>query len=285
MHHVDVAEWQLAAQFSLWKTPYGPMGRLDSSKTRVAPVFDRLFDCDPTGAVWLDRLIRLGTRASEVDLPSPIGELVPGHLQTWGEEERSLSPPLGLLEWLIENVTTDAVAKSVASEESRRKRLALAHRDPDVVQEALTRLRAGERGKRWFVLEGESCPDAYIETDSIILVVEGKRTERSTTSKTTFMQKRSQLIRHTDAAREVAGGRRVLGLLLVEGESPDPILVPKRWSSASDEQLRPEFLVCSLPHRTAEERDIIAGGILGVATWQRVCQEFSIEWPPVEDPG
>ena len=147
-------------------------------------------------------------------------------------------------------------------------RLALARRDPDVVQEALTRLRDGEKGKAWFVLEGESCPDAYLETDSIVLVVEGKRTERTTTSKTTFMPKRSQLIRHMDAAWEVADGRRVLGLLLVEGESPDPMLVPEQWSSASDEQLRPALLVPSLPHRTVEERDAIAGSVLGAATWQ-----------------
>ena len=107
----------------------------------------------------------------------------------------------------------------------------------------LTRLRDGEKGTAWFVLEGESCPDAYLETDSIVVVVEGKRTERTTTSKTTFMPKQSQLIRHMDAAWEVADGRRVLGLLLVEGGSPDPMLVPERWSSASDEQLRPELLV------------------------------------------
>ena len=261
------------------------MGRLDSSKTRVAPVFDRLFDCDPTGAVWLDCLIRVGSRASEVDLPSPVGELVPGHPRTWGENEWPLSPPLGLLEWLIQNITTEAVAKSDTSEETRLKRLALAHRDPDVVQEALTRRRAGEKGKKWFVLEGESYPDAYIETDSIVLVVEGKRTERSTTGKTTFMKKRSQLIRHMDTAWKVADGRRVLGLLLVEGESPDPMLVPERWSSTSAEQLRPALLVPSLPHRTVEERDAIAGSVLGAATWQRVCEEFSIDWPPVEDPG
>ena len=248
-------------------------------------MFDRLFDCDPTGTVWLDRLIRLGSRGSEVDLPSPVGELVPGHPRSWGKDERRLSPPLGLLEWLVQNIKAAAAMESRTSEETCRMRLALARRDPDVVQEALTRLRAGEKGKKWFVLEGESCPDAYLETDSIVVVVEGKRTELTTTSKTTFMPKRSQLIRHMDATWEVADGRRVLGLLLVEGESPDPMLVPERWSSASDEQLRPELLVPSLPHRTAVERDIIAGGILGAATWQRACEEFSIEWPPVEDPG
>ena len=261
------------------------MGRRDSSKTRVAPVFDRLCHCDPTGTVWLDRLIRLGSRESEVDLPSCVGELVPGHPRWWGEDERHLSPALGLLEWLVQNITAEAVMESRTSEETSRMRLALARRDPDVVQEALTRLRDGEKGKAWFVLEGESCPDAYLETDSIVLVVEGKRIERTTTSKTTFMPKRSQLIRHMDAAWEVADGRRVLGLLLVEGESPDPMLVPEQWSSASDEQLRPALLVPSLPHRTVEERDAIAGSVLGAATWQRVCEEFSIEWPTVEDPG
>ena len=32
------------------------MGKYDSSKTRVVPVFDRLVEKDPTGAAWLPRL-------------------------------------------------------------------------------------------------------------------------------------------------------------------------------------------------------------------------------------
>ena len=247
-------------------------------------MFDRLLHCDPTGTVWLDRLIRLGSRASEVDLPSSAGELKPGHPRTWGEDERPLSPPLGLLEWLVQNIEAENVKAGCTSEETFQKRLALAHRDPDVMQDALARLRADERGKAWFVLEAQSRPDAYLETDSLIVVVEGKRTEPSTTNKTKFMPKRSQLIRHMDAALEMADGRRVLGLLLVEGESPNPMLVPERWTTASDEQIH-TLLEPSLPHRTAEERDIIAGGVLGAATWQRICKEFSIEWPPVVGPS
>ena len=249
-------------------------------------MFDRLLHCDPTGTVWLDRLIRLGSRASEVALHGSAGELKPGHRRTWGEDECRLSPPLGLLEWLVQNIKVEDIEKAPpTSEETCQKRLALARRDPDVLQEALGRLRVGEKGRAWFVLEGWSSPDAYLETDRLVVVVEGKRTEPSLTSKTTFMAKRSQLIRHMDAACEKANGRKVLGLLLVEGESPSPMLVPKRWSAASDEQLQPTSLKCSLPHRTAEERDIIAGGVLGAATWQRICKEFSIEWPPVKDPS
>ena len=70
-------------------------------------------------------------------------------------------------------------------------------------------------------------------------MVEGKRTESSTTTKTTWMKKRSQLIRHMDAAWEVAKGRAVLGLLLVEGEADDPLSVPKKWLRAVEKDLGP----------------------------------------------
>ena len=66
-------------------------------------------DSDPTGAVWLDRLIRLGSRASEVALPSSAGELKPGHRRTWGEDECRLSPLLGLLEKPVQNIKVEDV--------------------------------------------------------------------------------------------------------------------------------------------------------------------------------
>ena len=127
------------------------MGRYDSSKTRVAPVFDRLLDRDPTGISWLKRLMRLGSRRNVADVPSSVGELVPGHPRWWGRQERRLAPPLELLEWLIQNIAEEAVRKAGGSEKTRRMRRALARGERDVVQEALARLRAGQRGKRWFV--------------------------------------------------------------------------------------------------------------------------------------
>jgi hypothetical protein len=59
--------------------------------------------------------------------------------------------------------------------------------------------------------------------------------------------------------------------------------VPERWALASDEQLRPDLLAASLPHRTDEARQTIAQGVLGTATWQRVCEEFDLDWPPATD--
>ena len=259
------------------------MGKYNSTKTRVVPVFDHLLNLDCTGALWLERLIRLSTRSDAATMPQDIGVLIQDRLPSWGKNEGSLKPPLGLLEWLVRNISKEQVAKSGDKCETLKKRKALADRDPDILREGLDQLRAGKRGRMWFVLEGESHPDAFLETDILILVVEGKRTEGSTTTKTKWMGKRSQLIRHMDAAWEVANGRAVLGLLLVEGEAGGLRSVPKKWSRSIKRDLRPDMLVQTLPHRSDQERLDIAAGVLGVAIWQRICAEFSIDWPPVQD--
>jgi len=256
------------------------MGIYDSSMTRVAPIFDILMDSDPTGASWLHRLIRLGSRAGEVILPIPLGRLRHDHGRLWGSGERALPAPRSLLEWLVRNISEEAVESTRDTGETLEKRRALARRDSDVISDALTRLRNNERGRNWWVLEGESRPDAMVVTDRLVLVVEGKRTERFPTSQTKWMAKRSQLIRHMDAALETADGRLVLGMLLVEGEPPDPTVVPERWALASADHLRHDLLAASLPHRSGEERQRIANGFLGFATWQLVCNEFGIDWPP-----
>ena len=259
------------------------MGKCDSTKTRVVPVFEHLLNSDCAGAIWLERLIRLGTRADVATVPQDIGALIPDHLPSWGKNERGLPSPLGLLEWLVRNISKRQVAKSRDKGKTLEKRKALANGDPETLCEALCHLRAGKRGKKWFILEGKSRPDACLETDTLVLVVEGKHTEPYPTNYTDWMQYRPQLIRHMDAAWEVAEGRAVLGLFLVEGEPDNPLSVPKKWSRDSEKHLQHDQLASSLPHRSDQERQEIAGGVLGVATWQRVCHEFSIGWPPVQD--
>ena len=257
------------------------MGQFNSSLTRVQPVFDWLVDSDPTGRSWLLRLLQLGSRASAITLPDEIGELEAGHPRWWGQHERRLPPPAHLLEWLVHNVTEDAVERSKVGGTVREKRLLLARHDPATITAALFGIRQGNSSRAWYVLEGESYPDACVQTSHILLLVEGKRTERSCTSKTTWMARRSQLVRHMDAAFEVRDDRRVLGLLIVEGtDGPDGLTLPPFWRSEADEQVSKEMLTASLPHRTPEERRILASGMLGGTTWQRVCREFGMPWPP-----
>lgn len=198
-----------------------------------------------------------------------------------GEDERRLDPPLSLLRWLAGNISCVSVNRSGDKGEIRSKRQALACGDPEVLCEALEQLDAGKTksGKgKWWVLEGPSSPDVFLESNSIVFVLEGKRKEGSITTKTTWMAERNQLIRHMDAAWEVSRGRKVFGMLLVEGDENDPFSVPEKWLLADI-----KLLESSLPHRSTEVQQKLKNGILGVATWQRVCREFEISWSSLPD--
>jgi hypothetical protein len=130
-------------------------------------------------------------------------------------------------------------------------------------------------------LEGLSQPDAYLETDELIVVIEGKRTEPTATKRTTWMPKRCQMLRHMDAAWEIRGTKRVLGMMIVEAPNGACEVSPiEYWQDDANKQVGPESMASSLPHRCALESEQIADGFLGVTTWQRVCAEFGITLPP-----
>jgi hypothetical protein len=116
------------------------------------------------------------------------------------------------------------------------------------------------------------------------MVIEGKRTEPKATTVTTWMPMRSQMLRHMDAAWDIRGGKRLLGLMIVEGHGDAEAVMPTdHWLTQANEQVLPSTLAASLPHRSVDERKQIADGFLGVTTWQRVCAEFGIGWPPCKD--
>lgn len=257
------------------------MGKYDSSRTRVVPVFDALLDRDSTGRSWLPALLQLGSRAAGRVWRIPPGSLVAGHPRWWGKKERRLDPPKVLLRWLVENLsapTSDALWGSPATREKREQLVA---RHPEAIAEALRLLDGPRRSRCWYVLEGQSRPDACLETQTLLLVIEGKRTEREATAVTTWMPQRSQMLRHMDAAWELRSGRQVLGLMIVEGQGGSDATAPSDyWLKQADGQVIDPALNASLPHRTPGERKEIADGFLGVTTWQQVCAEFRLPWPP-----
>jgi hypothetical protein len=120
----------------------------------------------------------------------------------------------------------------------------------------------------------------------MLVVIEGKRTERKATAVTTWMRSRSQMLRHMDAAWDISGGKRVLGLMIVEGQGGADATTPNgHWLTQANDQLLAETLADSLPHRDPVERHQISDGFLGVTTWQRVCAAFGLSWPPCQDAG
>jgi len=129
--------------------------------------------------------------------------------------ERGLHPPIALLSWLIRNFPLPE-AKVAGTNQIAVKRRALARRDPSVIADGLQALRRGGVAKGWHVLEKPTYPDAEFVTPHAVVVVEGKRTERTTTTDTTWMPGRHQMLRHLDAAWEMRGSREVYGLMIVE---------------------------------------------------------------------
>ena len=214
------------------------MGKFNSSLTRVVPVFNALMNGDSTGKSWLPVLLKLGSRSSgrvEGLVPGP---LIPGHPRWWGREERRFDPPEGLLRWLVENLPTPESQHLWGVGETKEKRERLAARDPRTIGEALQLLEQGYKPRKWYVLEGQSQPDACLETERLILVIEGKRTERESTTTTTWMKRRSRILRHMDAARELPGNKKTLGLMIVEGPGGADAVTPSEyWQGEADAQV------------------------------------------------
>lgn len=271
------------------------MGQFNSSKSklRVEPIFDRLYGADPRGTQWLPKLLMLGNRAHRVFTKQPMTQLIPNHPKTWGRNESSFPAPFPLLEYLVGHITAEQVAKCGDEGEARVKREALARRERATVALALRELEALKSSKTppprvWYVLEGNSRPDATLEMEDAVLVIEGKLTELSCTSNTKWMASRSQLLRHMDAAAayERFRGKRIFGLLLVEadGEDSEVMAPPRYWINESEAQLEPTKLAKTLPHLSTPERDVLAEGLLGVATWQAVCHGNGIPWSSVPAP-
>jgi hypothetical protein len=264
------------------------MGDKDSSYTRVAPVFDQLLSLDPTGQSWIPKLLNL---LSVGDEQKRLALQNCGRLRSYNWkrqdnslDEKKLSPPRELLRWLIQNPGPHLAAGNL-SEKTKRKRAAIVCGDRTVIDDALVKLKESALpGKAWYILEGTTQPDVYLETDRCIIVIEGKRTEPGPTTKTTYMGARHQMLRHLDCVWDAKWEKEVFGFFIVEGgEKPTDTKVPPAWIKAAADTVNSKTLELSLPHRAEEEREKIGKAFLGCTTWQAVCNEFNLDWSALPD--
>lgn len=252
------------------------MGIYDSSRTRVAPVFGRLQCLDPSGRLWLQGLLEL---ANSRKLPRPEAGSSRLRVAKWWPREAKLAAPPGLLRWLLENVEEPRSAAAWGRRpEVMANRRRVVDRDATTLAGALQSLQERRPSTRaWYVLEGPSQPDVFLDTADCIIVIEGKRSEPDLATSTAWMPVRHQMLRHLDAAWEHRQGRRVYGAFIVEKEEEVASVEPSSaWHQAVEATISEEVLKGSLPHRSPEERSQIASALLGVTTWQVVCDEFQI---------
>ena len=252
------------------------MGSYDSSRTRVAPVFGLLQCVDPSGRLWLQKLLEL---ANTRNLPRPQAGTTPLRVAKWWPREATLPAPPGLLRWLLENaeapLSADAWGRRAEVKVNRRR---IVDRDAATVAEALKNLQVRRTSSgAWYVLEGPSQPDVYLATTDCVVVIEGKRSERGPTTSTAWMAVRHQMLRYLDAAWEHRQGRRIYGLFIVEAEDGSGSVEPSfTWRASRRYHDFGGRTQGESPHRSPEERSQIASGLLGVTTWQALCDTFQV---------
>jgi hypothetical protein len=273
------------------------MGRYNSSITRVQPVFQELLAADQSGQSWLPRLLSLATvnhayagrlardhgglaaacslRRSYAD--RELRETIPLE----GCFEASLPPPEGFLRWLIEHPDrmvwpldrSGARMRFGPETQLRREQLFGQHgpaAQAEARQIALGELaRVGARGseRKWWAFEGFTSIDCWLETDRLVLCVEGKRRDVLSPS-TSWYPGRNQLLRNLEVTREQASGREYAVLVLAE---------------QAEEALSPEAIAASLPHLSTPVREDLETHYLGCATWSALCRGVGISYDALPD--
>jgi hypothetical protein len=268
------------------------VGDQNSSVTRVWPVFDAMIHRDSAGVEWVAGLMRCGSRARDVDHGiladsrplrpecSRLEKALPGPLRkALGPErvarirrlrnayEADLPPSAGFLRWLLEHPERltwprdkGGWERTFGTETQERRKRLLAG-DPVVRDEALAALaRVGAEGSRrkWWAFEGFTSVDCRLETESLLLFIEGKRTEPISDS-TDWFPGRNQVIRNLEVARAQSAGRKNFAVLVC---AETPIELPEgAWTD-------------SLPHLTPTDIEDLKRHYLGCATWPAIAKEL-----------
>ncbi len=272
------------------------MGKYDSSRLKVVPVFSALLKAN----LWSQFFECVNVHATvgdgncvEKTLKLPVfeehePEVRFGDKSSVGQGEKALPPKVDLLKWIVQNCTDSRYVKSPkqGTSQERKDLFTCPHKREEAVK-AITELsnqhgitaqgEANNFPRKWYILEGASRPDVYIETATFILVIEGKLTERTFTTSTSWLKHRDQMIRHMDALYPMEGSpsKPIFGLYILPSESDyynvfrskdHPIFpdLPGKICRYQDFSIWKE----SLPHRKSDTIGQMYSHFLGYITWE-----------------
>lgn len=258
----------------------------NSSKTRVAPAFSKIMknpgpffellshecniDCSPSTKI---RTIMFAGKSSKEPC------------------EKQLPPRPEYLKELLMNFSQNTYLSKLKgnTDATSLRRLALANKKTCATElnkalELIDKLDLGKSPNAWYVLEGSTKPDVFIETDTFILVVEGKRTEHGPEIGTTWDPKRHQMIRHIEGALQYASchsannPKSVYAIYIVEESSLDKY----NWNMYAAQDNKP--YIDSLPHlykKSPEKFSEVKKAFKGTLTWQQLWSAYKDTDDPI----
>jgi hypothetical protein len=252
------------------------MGSKDSSLTRVQPFFNQLLDRDPSGKSWLTLLLDAAPRRRDVQPQEPLGQ--PGRLEPSLTEprpplrrscfEHEARPSAAFLEWLIKHPEALHWPRGSAGEfgaETTERRERLRDGDPAAQDQALTELAArtpARSARQWWAFEGITKVDCWLETENLVLFVEGKRTEKLS-KVTAWFPRRDQLTRNLDLVGQAMPGKPGYVLLATEVSVEEP---------SEDE------LAAAAPHLGERATEVLLDRYLGQLSWRDLCAATGIDF-------
>jgi hypothetical protein len=146
-------------------------------------------------------------------------------------------------------------------------------KDPHVFNEARNLIEQDHIPARsWYVFEGYTVPDIFIETRSHLIIGEAKRTESELTTKTTWLGVRDQLLRHIDSV--IDSRKEVLSFFLFSKQG-----FRERFSHKMGNYSNVEYLKRSLRHRDDDTIMKIAKTFIGYSFWEDLGKMFSVQYP------
>ena len=243
------------------------MGKYNSSVYRVRPLME-IVEKDHSSFLKL---------LSLVNIPA-LGPLSCCRYDGENRSEKQLKPSKRHLSALISYMATKNHTKADVKNEKRK---ALFFSDPEkpdcraiACQEALALLEEtydtlSPNGTPWYVFEGFTNPDIFIEGADYVIVCEGKWTEPHITTKTTHLcadgEYRNQMLRHIQGALN-AYSKKVYAFYIVEdGCGYEKELTKECFA----EQIETETV--KIP---SSEKAMILGSFYGYTTWQAIEKEI-----------
>lgn len=271
-------------------------GVKNSSITRVRPVFQKLLHLDLTGKIWIPKLLQLCNLNQEnsksillnfTNLKTEITRKRPyidRVLKSYGIKsielencfEKSLPPPSRFLEWLIKNIDK-FISNKIKSKNANtiKNRSDLfgsngidAQKSAQHLALSQLQLKTAKKSKNeWWAFEGFTEVDCYLETENLILLIEGKRTEPLSSS-TMWYPERNLVIRNLEVAQEAAQeAGKAFGVILISEE-----LIQFDLEKEAQK---------GLPHFSKDEIDDIIRHYLGNITWKDVCDVNGISFSDI----
>ena len=239
------------------------MGRYDSSKYRVVPLIEAIKKNPRNFEAFLK------TVEGIPDLMCPNDEKD----YFYGDHEKQLKPTKAHLQDLVRYISKKRFDK-IPNTSKKREALYGMYGDAErekAKNEALDLIDAVYDEpilpKAWYIFEGSTNPDIYIEGDCYIILCEGKWTEPHITEKTTHLkekdEQRNQMIRHIQGALH-ATEKKVYAFYIADADCG---YTDKLTKSALAEQIENETI-------QPEEKNEILASFYGYTTWQKIKENI-----------